>query len=114
MHSCSDRTNLWRLSPISSTPAYSPFLGFIQFNITLFYMVLRAGDFKLSQFRMSMRRDNTRARRDGHQHRCLDDYSVKLSRPHPLQTHALPDRAVGAAISPSHVDDLAPPAGQKQ
>lgn len=25
IHSCSDRTNLWRLSPILSTPAYSPF-----------------------------------------------------------------------------------------
>ena len=61
-----------------------------------------------------MPRDNTRARRVGHQPRCLDDYSVKLWRPHPLQTHALPDQAVGGAISPSHVDALAPPAGQKQ
>ena len=69
---------------------------------------------QLPQLRMSMPRDNTRARRVGHQPRCLDDYSVKLWRPHPLQTHALPDQAVGGAISPSHVDALAPPAGQKQ
>lgn len=57
-----------------------------------------------------MPRDNTRAHRDGHQPRCLDDYLVKLSR-HLHQLHALHDQAVRASRH-SYEDVLAPPAGQ--
>ena len=92
--------------------AIQSFLGFIQLNIPLFYMVLRARFLQLLQSRMSMPRDNTRARREGRQPRYLDDFLLELPRRH--LPHTIPDQAVGGAISPSHVDALAPPAGQKQ
>ena len=41
-HSCSNRTDLWRLSPISQ-PVIQSFWVSFNSNITLFYMVLRAG-----------------------------------------------------------------------
>ena len=75
-------------------------------------MVLRAGDLQLPQLKMSMPRDNTRARRDGRQSRYLDDYMVELSRPHLHQIHALSEQAVGGASRHSYEDVLAPPAGQ--
>ena len=59
-----------------------------------------------------MPRDNTRARREGRQPRYLDDFLLELPRRH--LPHTIPDQAVGGAISPSHEDTLAPPAGQKQ
>src|SRR4029434_6905716 len=54
------------------------------------------------QSRMSMPRDNTRARREGRQPRYLDDFLLELPRRHLL--HTIPDQAVGGAISPSHED----------
>src|SRR4029434_3575258 len=88
---------------------YSPLWVSVNSTSPYFIWSFIRRSLQLLQSRMSMPRDNTRARREGCQPRYLDDFLLELPRRH--LSHTIPDQAVGGAISPSHVDTLAPPAG---